>query len=241
MSAFDLPKSVLLIAADIHAVVGVAAACQHDGFALYGASSPEEAVRFFAEAVPSLVVLDVSGVASDVVWAWVQDMRCARPTAGLPIILTSRAIDPTAIALALDAGADDYVACNVAASELQARIRAILRRRAPELEGDDIAFGPMTLRPRQRQVLTRARGTLRKIPMGPTEFRLLHFLVTHPETAHSRKAIRCRLWLAEQCVSEQTIDVHVSRLRRALTPFGLQAVVETVPRTGYRLALAKEN
>ena len=213
------------------------AACQQDRFALYQAAGPQEATHFLVEALPSLVIVDVPGPLSDEVLTWLSVTRSAARTARLAIILSSLAMTPDMAAAALDAGADDCVRSDVSAPDLQARIRAILRCWAPELGGDELVVGPLVVCPRQREVHCRVAGAWEKLVIGPTEFRLLHFLMAHPGRAHSREALRCRLWIAEHRVSERTIDVHVRRLRQTLTSVGLEAAVETVAGTGYRLVL----
>ena len=220
-------------------MAGVAAACQQDGFALYEASSIQEATQTLKNTLPSVLVLDTDLTASDDALAWVQDVRCTLRTAGLSIILTSRSMCPDAAAAALNAGADDYLARSSSAIELQARIRAILRSRAPELAGDEVVLGPLIIRPRDREVLNAASGTLRRTLIPATQLRLLYFLVSYPEVVHSRQVLRNRLWRAGDIIDERTVDAEVRRLRRALVPIGLQTLVETVLGAGYRLAMPK--
>lgn len=220
-------------------MAGVAAACQQEGFALCEASSIQEATQTLKGSLPSVVVLDTDVTASDEALAWVQNLRCTLRTAGLSIILTSRAVCPDAAAAALNAGADDYLSRSSSASELQARMRAILRSRAPELAGDEVVLGALIIRPREREVLNGASGTLRRILMPATQLRLLYFLVTYPEIVHSRQVLRNRLWRADDDIDERTVDAHVRRLRRILVPIGLQTLVETVLGAGYRLTMPK--
>lgn len=102
---------------------------------------------------------------------------------------------------------------------------------------EDVVLGPLSFRSACREVVATVEGHARKIPIGPTEYRLLYFLVTHPEKIHSRTEILDRLWPPGTCIEARTIDAHIRRLRDALAPFGLRSVVETVLKIGYRFTL----
>jgi two-component system phosphate regulon response regulator PhoB len=157
--------------------------------------------------------------------------RSQARTRELPIImLTARAEEPDKVA-GLDAGADDYLVKPFSTNELLARIRAVLRRKAPEALDTVVEVGALRLDPSTRRV---TRGE-REVRIGPTEFRLLHFFMTHPERVHSRAQLLDRVWGDHVFIEERTVDVHVKRLREALEPVQCARMIETVRGAGYRL------
>jgi two-component system phosphate regulon response regulator PhoB len=143
-------------------------------------------------------------------------------------MLTARGDEPDKVA-GLDAGADDYITKPFSTQELLARIRAVLRRRTPEKAEDTVALGGLTLDAAAHRVAWNGRP----VKIGPTEFKLLHFLMKHPERVHSRQQLLDRVWGDHVFIEERTVDVHVKRLREALGPGG--ALVETVRGAGYRI------
>ena len=146
-------------------------------------------------------------------------------------MLTARGQEQDKVA-GLDAGADDYVTKPFSPRELLARIKAVLRRRAPQLTDEPIEISGLRLDPATHRVS--ARGT--QLELGPTEFRLLHFLMAHPERVHSRAHLLDQVWGDHVFVEERTVDVHIRRLRKALEPTGHDRLIETVRGSGYRLA-----
>jgi two-component system phosphate regulon response regulator PhoB len=143
-------------------------------------------------------------------------------------MITARGDEPDKVA-GLDAGADDYITKPFSTQELLARIRAVLRRRAPEQASESVSVGRLTLDPAAYRV-TWGEQPLR---LGPTEFKLLNYLMRHPERVHSRAQLLDKVWGDHVFIEERTVDVHVKRLREALGPGG--ALVETVRGAGYRL------
>ncbi|MBL8303505.1 MAG: winged helix-turn-helix domain-containing protein, partial [Ideonella sp.] len=131
----------------------------------------------------------------------------------------------------LDAGADDYLTKPFSTNELLARIRAVLRRKAPEALDAAVEVGGLRLDPATRRVQRDGQ----EVRLGPTEFRLLHFLMTHPERVHSRGQLLDRVWGDHVFIEERTVDVHVKRLREALAPVACARLIETVRGAGYRL------
>ena len=146
-------------------------------------------------------------------------------------MLTARAEEADKVS-GLDAGADDYLTKPFSANELLARIRAVLRRRAPEALDAAVEVGPLTINPATRRVTSQGR----EVKIGATEFKLLHFLMTHPERVHSRTQLLDRVWGDHVFIEERTVDVHVKRLREALSAVDCQHMIETVRGAGYRLA-----
>ena len=149
-------------------------------------------------------------------------------------MLTARAEESDKIT-GLDAGADDYLTKPFSTKELLARIRAVLRRKAPEALDTAVEVSGLRLDPATRRVTRRVDDDLREVKIGPTEFRLLHFLMTHPERVHSRAQLLDRVWGDHVFIEERTVDVHVKRLREALAPLRCSALIETVRGAGYRL------
>ena len=203
---------------------------RHAGFEVTLAGSAAQAQYEVDRVLPDLVVLDwmlpgQSGVALARQW------RGAVRTKELPIImLTARAEEGDKIA-GLDAGADDYITKPFSTNELLARIRAVLRRKAPEALDSAVEVGPLLLDPGTRRVSRDGA----EVKLGPTEFRLLHFLMTHPERVHSRSQLLDRVWGDHVFIEERTIDVHVKRLREALERVQCARMIETVRGAGYRL------
>jgi two-component system, OmpR family, phosphate regulon response regulator PhoB len=207
---------------------------RHAGYEVTIAATADQAMVAVDSVLPDLVVLDwmlpgQSGVS--LAKRWRADPR----TRELPIImLTARSEEADKIA-GLDAGADDYLTKPFSTQELMARIRAVLRRKAPEALDSAVEVGGLTLDPATRRVTRRMQGMLREVKVGPTEFRLLHFMMTHPERVHSRAQLLDRVWGDHVFIEERTVDVHVKRLREALAPVECAHLIETVRGAGYRL------
>ena len=203
---------------------------RHAGYEVTVAITADQAQLEVDRVLPDLVILDwmlpgQSGLALARRW------RGEARTKELPIImLTARADEGDKVA-GLDAGADDYLTKPFSTNELKARIRAVLRRKAPEALDSAVELGGLRLDPATRRV---ARGD-QEVKIGPTEFRLLHFLMTHPERVHSRAQLLDRVWGDHVFIEERTVDVHVKRLREALTPANCSQMIETVRGAGYRL------
>jgi two-component system phosphate regulon response regulator PhoB len=161
-----------------------------------------------------------------------RQLRQEERTRQIPIImLTARSEEADKIA-GLEAGADDYLTKPFSPRELLARIKAVLRRRAPQMTDDPVEASGLRLEPGTRRVF----GDARPLALGPTEFRLLHFLMTHAERVHSRAQLLDQVWGDHVFVEERTVDVHIRRLRQALEPSGHDRLVETVRGSGYRFS-----
>ena len=208
---------------------------RHAGFAVSVVGTAEAARAAVDRELPALVVLDwmlpgQSGVALCRQW------RGSARTRELPVImLTARAEENDQIA-GLESGADDYLAKPFSPKTLVARIRAVLRRRAPQALDDLVQAGALALDPATRRLWHDSAGARQELRIGPTEFRLLHFLMTHPERVHSRAQLLDRVWGDHVFIEERTVDVHIKRLREALAAVGESARVETVRGAGYRFA-----
>lgn len=210
---------------------------RHAGFEVATAGDGEAAQRLVDAQLPDLVLLDwmLPGMPGpELLRRWRADLR----TRDLPVImLTARAEERDKVS-GLDAGADDYLSKPFGNQELLARIRAVLRRRAPQALEEAIQIAGLRLDPATRRVTREIGGVLRELKLGPTEFRLLHFLMAHPERVHSRPQLLDRVWGDHVFIEERTVDVHVKRLREALAALDCAALIETVRGAGYRLALA---
>jgi two-component system, OmpR family, phosphate regulon response regulator PhoB len=209
----------------------VAINLRHAGFEVTLAENADQAMVAVDAVLPDLVLLDwmlpgQSGVA--LARRWRGDAR----TRELPIIMLTARADETDKVSGLDAGADDYLTKPFSTQELLARIRAVLRRRIPEALDAVVEVGGLKLDPSTRRV-SRAGIDLK---LGPTEFRLLHFFMTHPERVHSRAQLLDRVWGDHVFIEERTVDVHVKRLREALLPARCASMIETVRGAGYRLS-----
>ncbi len=203
---------------------------RHAGFEPVLAATAEQAQAEIDRILPDLAILDwmlpgQSGLALAKGW------RAQSRTRELPLImLTARSEEGDKIA-GLDAGADDYLTKPFSPQELLARIRAVLRRKAPEALDATVEIAGLRIDPSTRRV---SRDGV-ELKLGPTEFKLLHFLMAHPERVHSRAQLLDRVWGDHVFIEERTVDVHVKRLREALAPVNASRMIETVRGAGYRL------
>ena len=204
---------------------------QQAGHLALRADNAEQALSLVKEALPDLVLLDwMLPGASDIDLA--RRLRAEERTRGIPIIMLTARSDEEDKVVGLETGADDYITKPFSPRELLARIKSVLRRRAPQMTDDSVEIGGLALDPVTHRVS--ARGAA--VALGPTEFRLLHFLITHPERVHSRARLLDQVWGDHVFVEERTVDVHIRRLRKALEPSGLDALVQTVRGSGYRMS-----
>src|SRR5262249_28638166 len=204
------------------------------GFAVRTVADAESALTQIKQALPDLLLLDwmLPGQAG---LALARGLRGEARTRELPIIMvTARGEEADKVA-GLEAWVDDYVTKPFSPRELKARIKAVLRRRAPEAAQEPLVAGALRLDPVTHRVTVQDRT----IPLGPTEFRLLRFLLARPERVPSRSQLLDQVWGDHVYIEERTIDVHIRRLRQALEPFGQDRLVETVRGSGYRLAVPR--
>ncbi|MDH5857285.1 phosphate regulon transcriptional regulatory protein PhoB [Lampropedia aestuarii] len=200
---------------------------RHYGYDPVCVEDGDAAQRELDHILPDVILLDwmlpgQSGLALARKW------RSQSRTKAIPILmLTARGDEPDKVA-GLDAGADDYLTKPFSIQELLARIRAVLRRRAPEQAGEAVQIGSLHLDTSAHRVLLAGNP----LKMGPTEFKLLNFLMQHPERVHSRSSLLDKVWGDHVFIEERTVDVHIKRLREALTEAG--NMVETVRGVGYR-------
>ena len=204
---------------------------QHGGFLPVVTQDSVTAQRELDAVLPDAILLDwmlpgQSGIALARHW------RKQERTKSIPILmLTARGDEPDKVA-GLDAGADDYITKPFSTQELLARIRAVLRRRAPESVNDSVTVGNLILDAATHRISFENR----ELKLGPTEFKLLHYLMKHAERVHSRSTLLDKVWGDHVFIEERTVDVHIKRLREALGAAGI--MVETVRGAGYRLTVA---
>jgi two-component system phosphate regulon response regulator PhoB len=209
----------------------IAASLQRAGHVVLRADSAEDAGRLVGETLPDIVLLDwmlpgMSGI------QYARRLRSEERTQDLPIImLTARSEEHDKVA-GLEAGADDYLTKPFSPRELLARIKAVLRRRAPQMTEDCVEVEGLRMDP----VTHRVTGNSQPLDLGPTEFRLLHFFMTHAERVHSRAQLLDQVWGDHIFVEERTVDVHIRRLRVSLEATGHDRLIQTVRGTGYRFS-----
>jgi two-component system phosphate regulon response regulator PhoB len=167
--------------------------------------------------------------------ALARSLRGDARTRELPIIMVTARGDETDRVAGLEVWVDDYVTKPFSPRELKARIKSVLRRRSPEAAQEQLRVGPLVLDPTTHRVTVRGEP----VQVGPTEFRLLKFLMARPERVHSRTQLLDKVWGDHVYIEERTVDVHIRRLRLALEPRGCAGMIETVRGSGYRLAAPK--
>ena len=205
------------------------------GYEVLRAENAELAMQMINEVLPDLVLLDwmlpkMSGV------EFANILRHEPRTKTIPIIMLTARVDENDKIKGLDVGADDYMTKPFSPRELVARIKAVLRRRAPELSEEILESDGLSLDPTTRRVMAQAG----EIILGPTEFRLLHFLMTHAERVYTRGQLLDRVWGDHVFVEDRTVDVHIRRLRKSLDVIGKEKLVQTVRGSGYRFSSEPE-
>jgi two-component system phosphate regulon response regulator PhoB len=195
------------------------------------ALSVEQAQKLIREALPDLIILDwmlpgMSGI------EFARKLKSDELTKAIPIIMLTARGEEVDKVRGLEVGADDYVTKPFSPRELNARIKAVLRRRAPQMTDDPIEVSGLRLDPMTHRV----SGNGTTLDLGPTEFRLLHYLMSNPERVHSRSQVLDRVWGDRVFVEDRTEDVHIRRLRRALSESGHEELIQTVRGVGYRFS-----
>ena len=215
----------------------VAYALRKGDFEPAHAGDAREAQAAIAERVPDLILLDwmlpgTSGL--ELARRWRRDGL----TREIPIImLTARGEENDRVG-GLEAGVDDYVVKPFSARELLARIRAVMRRACEDDEDGSVQVGRLRIDGAAHRVYAEMDGAATPVPIGPTEYRLLHFFMTHAERVYSRSQLLDHVWGGSVYVEERTVDVHIRRLRKTLEPYALDPMVQTVRGAGYRFSAA---
>ena len=228
-----MPLTVLIVEDEAAIQELIAVNLEAAGHLTLRAADAEQALTILRQTLPDLVLLDwmlpgQSGLAI------ARHLRSSERTRAVPIImLTAKSSEQDKIS-GLEAGADDYVTKPFSPRELLARIKAVMRRRAPQLTEDVVEIKGLRLDPATHRV----SGNDSALDLGPTEFRLLHFFMTHPERVHTRTQLLDQVWGDQVFVEERTVDVHIRRLRKALEGTRHDTLIETVRGTGYRFTAA---
>ena len=218
-----MPANILLVEDEPAIQELIAFNLEQAGHHVLRADTAEQGLSLVKNALPDLVLLDwmlpgVSGI------DFTRRLRSDERTKTVPIImLTARSEEPDKIA-GLESGADDYITKPFSPRELVARIKAVLRRRAPQMTDDVVDVNGLRLDPTTHRVTAQGRP----LDLGPTEFRLLHFFMTHSERVHSRSQLLDHVWGDHVFVEERTVDVHIRRLRSALEPSCHADLIQTV-------------
>ena len=207
----------------------------HAGYEVEKALQTEIAQGLMKEQLPSLIILDwmlpgKSGV------QFAKELRANERTRGLPILMLTAKSEEVDKVLGLDSGADDYVTKPFSPKELIARVKALLRRQTPIEDTGPLTVGQLKLDPSSHRVLAVwPNSDPKPISLGPTEYRLLQYFMANPERVHSRTSLLDNVWGNEVYIEERTVDVHIKRLRAALSSVDCDRFIETVRGSGYRI------
>ena len=209
-------------------------ALDSNGYEIIEAVNGKEATEKLAQEVPSLILMDwmlpdVSGL------ELVRRIKRDEFTREIPIIMLTAKTEERDKIEGLDSGADDYITKPFSVRELSARIRAVMRRVETSDDENKLAYGKLILDLDAHHVII--DGT--QIEVGPTEFRLLEFFMTHPDKVYSRAQLLDYVWGRSKFVEERTVDVHILRLRKLLKPYNCHKMVQTVRGYGYRFVVEK--
>ncbi len=200
-------------------------------FRVTEAADAQEARLRMADERPDLVLMDwmmpgISGV------ELTRELKGSSSTRDIPVIMVTARAEEEDKVRGLNTGCDDYVSKPFSFPELIARIQAVLRRSLPGGEEERLQVNGLEVDAASQRVTARGEP----IKLGPTEYRLLHFFVSHPERVYTREQVLDRVWGQNVYVEERTVDVHIRRLRKALEPFGYADMIQTVRGTGYRFS-----
>ncbi|HCH50892.1 MAG TPA: phosphate regulon transcriptional regulatory protein PhoB [Proteus sp.] len=204
---------------------------EQNGFQPIEAEDYDSALSFLIDPYPDLVLLDwmIPGGSGLQI---IKQMKRESTTRDIPIIMLTAKGEEEDKVKGLETGADDYVIKPFSPKELVARVKAILRRLSPMSAEDLIEFNGLNLDPVSHRVTSQDKP----IDMGPTEFKLLHFFMTHPERVYSREQLLNYVWGTNVYVEDRTVDVHIRRLRKAIEQDGHDRMIQTVRGTGYRFS-----
>ncbi|MGH8455614.1 MAG: phosphate regulon transcriptional regulator PhoB [Stenotrophobium sp.] len=194
------------------------------------ADAPEARLRL-AEERPDLILMDwmmpgISGI------ELTRELKAGTNTKDIPVIMVTARAEEEDRVRGLNIGCDDYVSKPFSFPELIARIQAVLRRSLPGGEEEKLTVSYLEVDVASQRVTAKGEP----VKLGPTEYKLLHFFVSHPERVYTREQVLDRVWGQSVYVEERTVDVHIRRLRKALEPHGCEQLIQTVRGTGYRFS-----
>ncbi|AOM41189.1 phosphate regulon transcriptional regulator PhoB [Xenorhabdus hominickii] len=226
-----MTKRILVVEDEVPIREMVCFVLEQNGYQTVEAEDYETAIGRLSEPYPDLVLLDWmlpggSGI------QLIKQIKRDNNTKTIPVIMVTARVEEEDRVRGLDVGADDYITKPFSPKELIARIKAVLRRISPMEAGDVINMDGLILDPSSHRVSSQGQD----LEMGPTEFKLLHFFMTHPERVYSREQLLNYVWGTNVYVEDRTIDVHILRLRKALEVGKHDKMVQTVRGTGYRFS-----
>jgi two-component system phosphate regulon response regulator PhoB len=231
-----MPQHILVVEDEPSIAELISINLTHAGYTVSRALQADEALLLLRNTKPDLVILDwmmpgKSGV------QFARELKSNPSTQAIPILMLTAKGEESDKVLGLDAGADDYVTKPFSPKELVARVKALLRRYVLDVAEEKLLIlGPIQLDPVAHRLTIRiSDNTSKALALGPTEFRLMQFLMANPERVHSRTHLLDNVWGNEVYIEERTVDVHIKRLRAALAPFACDHYVETVRGSGYRI------
>lgn len=200
-------------------------------FRVVEAADAQAARLRIADERPDLILMDwmmpgISGV------ELTRELKAQTTTRDIPVIMVTARVEEEDKIRGLNIGCDDYVSKPFSYPELIARIQAVLRRATPGGEEEKLSASGLEVDAASQRVTAKGQP----IHLGPTEYRLLHFFISHPERVYTREQVLDRVWGQNVYVEERTVDVHIRRLRKALEPFGYDEMVQTVRGSGYRFS-----
>ncbi|MBI2383464.1 MAG: phosphate regulon transcriptional regulator PhoB [Gammaproteobacteria bacterium] len=224
-------KSILIVEDEAAIREMVRFALQRAEFRTAEAGDVRDARLRIAEARPDLILLDwmlpgVSGV------EFARELKGSAVTRDIPIIMVTARAEEEDKVRGLNLGCDDYMTKPFSLPELLARVKAVLRRSQAGGEDEKLAVAGLEMDAAGQRVSASGKA----VHLGPTEYKLLHFFMSHPERVYTREQVLDRVWGQGVYVEERTVDVHIRRLRKALEPFGLDGLIQTVRGTGYRFS-----
>jgi two-component system, OmpR family, phosphate regulon response regulator PhoB len=228
-----MPTQILIVEDEPAIQALIAYALEQAGYAVIQAENAEKALEMINEKLPDLILLDwmlpkMSGV------EFARLIRRKERTKLLPIIMLTARVDECDKVSGLDTGADDYITKPFSPRELVARIKAVLRRRLPERSDELIEINELCLDPTTHRISVCDQ----EVTLGPTEFRLLYFLMTNVERVYTRGQLLDRVWGDHVFVEDRTVDVHIRRLRKALEVVEKDKLLQTVRGSGYRFTIS---
>jgi two-component system, OmpR family, phosphate regulon response regulator PhoB len=232
----NIVQRILIIEDEPSIAELIAVNVAHAGFESQRAMQADEALMLMQQSLPDLIILDwmlpgKSGV------QFAKELRSDLKTSAIPILMLTAKGEELDKVTGLDAGADDYVTKPFSPKELIARVKALLRRYDGTLTDKPLIVGPLSLDSISHRVLFSGDDQVpEEIPMGPTEYKLLSFLMNNPERVHSRANLLDHVWGNESYIEDRTVDVHIKRLRDALAIKHCDEMIETVRGAGYRLS-----